>query len=255
VVQGLPPGPHRFEVAVATPAEPWSPAVGLDFEVQPFWWQRADVRAAAGILLLLLALAFPLWRVHALRLREKQLGELVRTRTEDLEAANAALARAASIDFLTGLPNRRAFVQALDKAYADNAAIALAILDVDHFKAYNDNLGHLAGDDCLSSFGRLLGECADRAGATAARVGGEEFALLVLDGRSIAEHLLSRIAGELAQRALPHPASSCSSAVSFSAGLALREARDTRPQDLIARADLALYQAKSQGRNRWVLAS
>lgn len=255
VFQGLRPGRHRFEAAVATASEPWSPAVGLDFTIAPLWWQRGDVQVAALLLLLALATAIPLWRVRLLRGRERLLAAEVQARTADLVRANAALARAASDDFLTGLPNRRSFVQALERACASDQELALAILDIDYFKAYNDSAGHLAGDQCLIAFAEVLAACAGAHGVSVGRIGGEEFALL-LAGPAATEAgaFLDDLVARMRQRALPHPAPGCGPCVSFSAGLARRLTRSDTPNALLARADDALYRAKSLGRDRWVLA-
>ena len=251
----LAPGRYRFEVAVGTATEPWSEAVALEFSVAPHWWQRTGVRVLAVLAMLALAAAVPLMRVRALRARERALEALVRARTQELEQANAALALAASNDFLTGLPNRRAFVQALDAAFAANEPVALAMLDIDHFKAYNDAAGHVAGDQCLAEFGALLGARAASAAVRAARIGGEEFALLfVAAAVPLAGDFLDAFAASLRARAMPHPASRVSDCVTFSAGLAIRRREDSRPEDLIRRADAALYRAKAEGRSRWMRA-
>jgi len=248
----LAPGNYRFEVAVSTPTEPWSAAVALDFSVHPHWWQRGDVRLLAVLAMLALAAALPLWRLRALRRRERALEALVRARTHDLELANAALAQAASNDFLTGLPNRRAFAHKLDAAFADAPSSAVAMLDVDHFKAYNDSAGHLAGDECLARFGAELAACAQQFGVDAARIGGEEFAVLFrADAVEQAGAFLDAFVARIRALAIPHPASSCAAVVTFSAGLAVRGGSETRPQELIGRADEALYRAKAAGRNRW----
>ncbi len=255
VFQGLPPGRHRFEASVATASEPWSPAVGLDFTIAPLWWQRAELQLAALLLLLGLVAVIPRWRVRSLRARERLLAAEVQARTADLVRANAALARAASDDFLTGLPNRRSFVQALERACAGDEELALAILDIDYFKAYNDSAGHLAGDHCLVAFAEVLAVCGRDHGASVGRIGGEEFALLLTgEAASKAGAFLDDLLERLRLRALPHPAPGCGPYVSFSAGMARRLTQGDTPNTLLARADEALYQAKSQGRNRWALA-
>jgi diguanylate cyclase (GGDEF)-like protein len=140
-------------------------------------------------------------------------------------------------DALTGLPNRRAWDAELDRAVQGRVPVAVAMLDIDHFKRFNDTQGHPAGD-------RLLREAASRwrfemrAGDFLARLGGEEFALLVTgaDVTTIAAIVERLCAGLPAQQ-------------TCSAGIALRSAGDT-PEQLVVRADAALYEAKTGGRNR-----
>lgn len=249
----LAPGRYRVDVAVGTAIEPWGEPVALNFDVAPHWWERTEVRALAVLVLLALAAALPLLRVRSLKLHERQLKAQVRERTQDLEQANVALERAASRDFLTGLPNRRVFAQALDDAIASGEPLALAMLDIDHFKTYNDALGHIAGDHCLTEFAALLAAHARVPGTLAARVGGEEFALL-FKAQAVpgAGHVVDAIQDALRRLQLRHPASVVDAHVTFSAGLATRRADDARAEDLIRRADAALYRAKAEGRNRWV---
>lgn len=140
-------------------------------------------------------------------------------------------------DALTGLPNRRAWDAELDRAVQGRVPVAVAMLDIDHFKRFNDTQGHPGGD-------RLLREAASRwrsemrAGDFLARLGGEEFALLVTgaDVTTIAAIVERLCAGLPAQQ-------------TCSAGIALRSAGDT-PEQLVVRADAALYEAKTGGRNR-----
>jgi diguanylate cyclase (GGDEF)-like protein len=143
----------------------------------------------------------------------------------------------ASTDALTGLPNRRAWETSLQQALAEDKEIALAMLDFDHFKEFNDSQGHPAGD-------RLLRETAAawreelRAGDFVARLGGDEFALLLPDctaanALEVVERLRLRIPSE----------QTCS------AGIATHVA-GSPPEALMAQADTALYQAKTAGRNR-----
>jgi diguanylate cyclase (GGDEF)-like protein len=142
-------------------------------------------------------------------------------------------------DALTGLPNRRAWDAELARAMQGRVPVAVAMLDIDHFKRFNDTQGHPAGD-------RLLREAASRwrsemrAGDFLARLGGEEFALLVTgaDVTTIAAIVARLCAGMPAQQ-------------TCSAGIALRSIGDA-PEQLVARADAALYEAKTGGRNRVV---
>jgi len=160
-------------------------------------------------------------------------------------------------DSLTGLANRRSFDTALRQtmrqARRDRQPLALLLLDLDDFKAYNDNLGHPAGDALIREFGELLKRFSRRPMDLAARVGGEEFALLLLNcdassAQSIAEQLLTA----LAERGIAHPASVQGEFATTSIGIAMWQPEQTAEQ-LYQAADAALYQAKQTGKNRYVV--
>jgi diguanylate cyclase (GGDEF)-like protein len=144
-------------------------------------------------------------------------------------------------DPLTGLGNRRALSQWLRER---RGAATVVILDLDYFKGYNDSHGHVAGDQLLRRFGALVQHHLRR-GDCAVRLGGEEFcvALASMDGAA-AEGFVTRLRDALAVDP---------SGVTFSAGVAVAE-RDELPEAVLARADVALYQAKGSGRNRTVVA-
>lgn len=174
--------------------------------------------------------------------------------------ANAMLAQLASRDGLTGLANRRSFDERLDsewrRAQRLQQPLALLMLDVDHFKLYNDTYGHLGGDDCLRRVSAAIGQHAARPGDLAARYGGEEFAV-ILPNTDItgAANLATRIRESVAALGLIHPQSSLQR-VTISVGVAvIVPAQDQRPAALVAWADQALYQAKHLGRDRVHLAA
>ncbi len=157
-------------------------------------------------------------------------------------------------DGLTGLYNRRFFDHQLHSEWRRlqriGAPMSLLMLDVDHFKAYNDQLGHLAGDDALRKVAAALQSCLLRDGDAVCRYGGEEFAVILantdLEG---AEVIAVRIHQALAELHLPHPGSPLSR-LSASIGLSTATPnRDSHPDSLVAHSDQALYQAKHQGRN------
>ncbi len=160
------------------------------------------------------------------------------------------------IDPLTGLLNRRAFTAALDDALTgDRGAVGLALIDLDHFKAYNDGFGHLAGDECLRTTGTALVEAARREDAALARLGGEEFAV-VLTGGTAAElaERAERIRAAVGALALPGPDPDAT--VTASAGFAYTLGGDcdggggSLAAALLSTADTALYAAKVAGRDR-----
>nr|WP_084131659.1 diguanylate cyclase [Parafrankia colletiae] len=178
----------------------------------------------------------------------------VAERTQQLAAANRRLEQLSRTDSLTGLPNRRRLDEVLDaewhEAQCNAAPIALAIIDIDHFKLYNDHFGHTAGDRCLQRVAACLAENV-RSTDTAARYGGEEFAVVMPDTNSdtavrLARHLCSAVAA-LTE---PHPLVT-DRIVTVSIGVA---GITPTPGDTMAvfveLADVELYQAKRGGRNR-----
>ncbi len=164
-------------------------------------------------------------------------------------------------DGLTGLANRRRFDQALAeewrRAARHEAPVAVLIIDLDDFKAYNDSYGHRQGDRCLRQVAELLGGRVRRAGDLAGRYGGEEFVLLLPNTEmpglgNFAEQLRTQIE----ELQLAHAGSRVSSWVTISVGAAwLVPAIGMSAADLVARADDALYQAKGLGRNRVAIAA
>lgn len=178
-----------------------------------------------------------------------------RKRIEDeLRASQERLTQLAMRDALTGLPNRRRLGEALSSALSrlrhDSLPVALLLLDLDGFKAVNDTWGHEAGDCLLLTVAdRLRDEL--RVGTTAARLGGDEFAVL-LEGAS------ANAAGELAARLVaslsrPVPIGAATAAVTVSVGVAKAVSGDS-VDDLLRRADTALYSAKHSGKNRHAIA-
>jgi len=172
------------------------------------------------------------------------------------EALVETLKQQSRTDPLTGLLNRRALNQGLDDAWQqrlrDSGAMGVIICDVDFFKQYNDALGHLAGDECLTRVAATLAESIRLTDVVAARYGGEEFAVLI---PTCEEPLLAEIAERLRRaieaEAIPHPNSAVSRFVTISVGASqFSPCPKTQLQELIRFADDALYTAKSAGRNR-----
>ena len=160
----------------------------------------------------------------------------------------------ASIDMLSGLANRRGFQSRLDfewmKAQQYNCELSLLMIDVDHFKLYNDTYGHPEGDACLSRLGETLASIAADTMGFAGRYGGEEFCLLLpntgpVQALAIGETVRAAVQG----LGLPH-ATSSHQIVTVSVGVAVALPNESqRPGDLIEAADAALYAAKHRGRN------
>jgi diguanylate cyclase (GGDEF)-like protein len=175
-------------------------------------------------------------------------------RERELVATNERLTVIASIDMLSGLANRRGFQSRLDfewmKAQQHGSALSLLMIDVDHFKMFNDSYGHPEGDVCLARLGETLAGIAAEIMGFAGRYGGEEFCLLVpnIDSRRALE-IGELVRAAVQELAMPH-CTSHHQTVTVSVGVACARPNDKQqPGDLIEAADAALYAAKHRGRN------
>ncbi|HSV69909.1 MAG TPA: diguanylate cyclase [Methylibium sp.] len=196
--------------------------------------------------------------------RERQLlalNEQLDLQARELQAANRRLEELSDTDALTGVANRRCFERRLQDEWGrgrrHGAPLALLLVDVDHFKRYNDAHGHPRGDDCLRRIAEVLGRCARRGDDLVARYGGEEFVLLLphTPGADAAV-LAGRCLQAIEDAGLPHGDSPIASIVTLSIGIAVARpcAGDAGPAALVERADAALYAAKAAGRRRAVAA-
>ncbi len=190
-------------------------------------------------------------------IRRQQLQELNLTQ-QKLKTANDDLARMAFSDGLTGIANRRLFDERLGDAHAEamhsGQPLSVMQIDIDHFKLYNDTYGHLAGDECLRKVAQAIDQTLTGERDLAARVGGEEFAVL-LPGQD-AEHagqVAERLQAAIRHLAIPHEKATGTRYVTISIGVAMLKAVQTTHQ-LMSDADRALYEAKSAGRNRVITA-
>lgn len=178
------------------------------------------------------------------------------TEHKDLEQKLSSLA---TLDGLTGIANRRHFDEQLEREWArarrDGTPLSLLMIDVDHFKKYNDRYGHQAGDVCLKSVAQALAAAARRPADVAARYGGEEFILLLPDtDRAGCELMGSKIRDSLAVLGIDHQANLPSQKVTVSIGGAIAFVQDAKASSswLVEAADRALYVAKDEGRDRLV---
>ena len=257
-------GKYVFEVKAANEQGIWSDQPArVTVNILPPWWETWWARAIAALLVISLLAALYRARVKSLTRRQKDLQALVAARTGELEESNAKLATLSSTDGLTGITNRRGFDDALEaewrRARRNGAPLALAMLDVDHFKNYNDCYGHQAGDHCLRLVANVIESFGRRPGDLVARYGGEEFALLAPATEAAeALALAEAICVELARLALPH-AESPWGVVTVSIGVAALEpaelAESADSALLVGLADQALYRAKQAGRNRAAMAT
>ncbi|MFH2130929.1 MAG: diguanylate cyclase, partial [bacterium] len=184
------------------------------------------------------------------------LEEKVRERTRTLETLARRLEKLSTTDGLTEISNRRHFDRIFQSMWLTNRryehTLSVSIIDVDHFKAYNDFYGHQEGDECLKSIARTLNKFGRRGGDLVARYGGEEFAIILSD---IKQHDLMRIMSDVRKSIedlqIPHLQSSSSEVVTVSIGVSMCiPTPDRSLQELLKNADEALYLAKDNGRNR-----
>lgn len=166
------------------------------------------------------------------------------------------LEKMVAIDSLTEIPNRRAFDEMRDKEWRRNLRyernLALAMIDVDMFKQYNDRYGHHRGDECLSMIAHCLTTCIRRPGDFVARYGGEEFAVILPDTDHVgAMHMAEIFRQSVRQMQILHEDSAIDPYVTISVGIASTVANeDCNPYQLTEAADRKLYEAKEAGRNR-----
>lgn len=271
----LAPGSYRLRAQAAYAGTAWeSPEAVFEFEILPAPWQRPWVQALIALALIGMVLAIYRLRVRALRLRAEGLERAVARKTGELRASTErllladaektrlmeqlrehaeAFERQAREDALTGLANRRAFDETAAREFARarrmDMPLCLALIDIDHFKQVNDTYSHAAGDAVIVRLAQLMKrQC--RGMDVVARWGGEEFALLLpqarlSDAAGVCERLRAAFAEERFDAIDPDLR------LTISIGLASQEGVGSHEQ-LLVRADAALYAAKRGGRNRVV---
>jgi len=252
----IPPGRYRFQVKASVDHQDWSPeGDSLSFAVAPFFTQTVWFYLLMAALLGGLAFAISYLRFRNLARRKVVLEKLVQNRTEELNQANARLRELSRRDPLTRIANRREFNRVFDltwrRCLRAKIPVSLVLIDIDFFKRYNDTYGHQLGDQVLLKVARTLSRVARRAEDLTARYGGEEFIIILpdTDGTGafrLSEQCLERI------RALgiAHESSGIVPVLTVSIGYAtMVPTMDSRPGTLIKMADMALYRAKTEGRN------
>lgn len=227
-------------------------------EIFASWWTEAW-REGAVVALLPAILLFIGSRLSRQILIRDGMERELRQMHQALEESVLELDRLARTDALTGLSNWRCLGERVDteltRARHQHTALAMIMIDIDFFKKYNDTHGHAMGDDCLRSVAQILRRVFTRSGELPARLGGEEFAVL-LPGADTeqARTAAERLRQALAEQQLSHGASSVSPFVTLSIGVAQLDAELMDDFDLLLKsADQALYRAKSQGRDRVVV--
>lgn len=192
--------------------------------------------------------------------REMQkLQEQLTESHKKLEENNAILQRLSTMDGLTGIANRRHFDETFLLQWRiclrEKVTLSVIMMDIDFFKKYNDGYGHQGGDDCLKAVAIALRGALHRPGDFIARYGGEEFVVILpnTDAKGAAE-VAEHMRASVQEKNIPHAYSNAANHVSVSLGIAAIIPDDTTtPANLLAKADAALYKAKEQGRNRYVL--
>ncbi|MBS3963180.1 MAG: diguanylate cyclase [Methylomonas sp.] len=231
--QGFKVGDMRGGISVGIPAASIDPFI--ENRLQKL---RISHAGTAAVGLLVLALFY--WMQHRMSRR--------------LDKAKSHL-QLAYLDALTLLPNRRyydVFVRReLKRARRHGYCLSIIMIDIDYFKAYNDNLGHVAGDDCLRRVARTLKRYFRRSGDLIARYGGEEFCVVAACEETQARQLAEIMRAAIEMMQLEHPASAISKYVTISLGVAAGiPGNQGEFNDILEHADQALYAAKQDGRNR-----
>ncbi len=204
-------------------------------------------------------LSIPFYNIKIEHFNQKmeihETNDILNKNNKMLEILNHSLEISASTDALTGVLNRMAFNELVEAGYsishAASSPISLIMLDVDHFKSYNDSLGHLKGDECLKSIAKLISKALKRSSDKLFRYGGEEFAVLLNDTDiNGAVVTTNRILELIREAKIPHPV--IGDIVTISAGIhSVIPSADDMPKQLIEKADIALYHAKENGRNNY----
>lgn len=255
--QSLPAGRYTLQVQAFAPLTGWSaPQSLLRLHVQPPRWQRRVYAAFT-------TLTGPFLQTRRLRRQNLALEQRVLERTREVERAHDALLNAnrelqtlSLTDALTGVPNRRQFDAAWQQAAAQVQAghsVTLALLDIDHFKGFNDTYGHQEGDRCLQRVAGALRGALRGPADLLARYGGEEFAV-ILPGESLrdAAGVIERLRRNVEELGIPNAASPHATVTVSVGAVTVAPGAPGLPADWLSLADAALYRAKDLGRNRVV---
>ncbi len=251
----LPPGDYTLQLRGTSRSAPAPVQLDVPVRVLPAWHQKSWVHVLGTLAGLLLVIALIQARTTLLRRRQHELEDMVNVRTAELRTIQSKLETLAYADPLTGLPNRRLFNDEMRhlaaQAQRGGGTFGLLLIDLDHFKAVNDTLGHDAGDALLVEAAQRL-KLAVREADRVVRLGGDEFAVLLtglVDEHTIGS-ICNRIVGSLAE---PVVFGDVTMRISASVGAARFEVSQSGVDGLYKAADLALYRAKEAGRNTWRL--
>lgn len=255
----LPPGNYVFKVKAVNSDGIWNETgASLNLELKPFFYQTQWFYLTCIAIALFLLYIILKYSIYRFKSRERKLAELVSEKTEELKTANEELQHLANYDGLTKVANRRLFEEFLknewNRAIRSKTEVSLILLDIDHFKLFNDTYGHQTGDECLKKVAAALKEIIKRPSDLVARFGGEEFAIILgetpLDG---AIKIANQAIENIKNLQILHSKSKTSEYVTISVGAVTTFANSNTPaSDLIRAADRSLYRAKKTGRNRLI---
>jgi diguanylate cyclase (GGDEF)-like protein len=247
----LKPGQYQFEVRARDWQGHISRSVPFDFRVLPPWYSTLPARLlwvimAAGLMAMAIWSVLR-WRFARVNAERTRLKEMVERRTFELAAANRRLEDMANVDGLTSVANRRRLDQYMNESWSRcaerNCELSVILLDVDHFKKYNDTHGHQAGDEILRRVAGILSAGLRRSEDIVGRYGGEEFMCILPRAPAAMAMEVAELMRDEIERACKGITVSIGVATAFPG-----DCSDAR--DLIERADRALYAAKQAGRNR-----
>lgn len=247
----LPSGYHSQSVSFSVPNSTWTLTVSAP-RTEPI---------IDDVLYYVLWIAFALLlatAAHHLLRRPVILEEIVRQRTHELENANLRYKQLSETDPLTRIPNRRAYedqvTEEVNAARRTRQALSMLMVDIDHFKGFNDHYGHDAGDIALRRVAEEIIDALPRSTDFAARFGGEEFVVLLpstdIEG---AHQVAERIRSRVRSLGIAHDYSDGIGTITVSVGIASLGGAALNEGDLLRQADAALYSAKKDGRNRCVV--
>jgi diguanylate cyclase (GGDEF)-like protein len=249
----LAPGDYELKVEGRDYTGTASTPITVHFTVDAFWWEQARIRFLLALIVACIAAGLVLLYNRGLRLRQRRLKREVARQTAEIRTANLRLTELSYRDPLTGVANRRRLMEVIDSAIERSLKrslpIGLIVLDVDHFKDYNDQFGHLAGDVALRAVAQAL-QSATREQDLVSRFGGEEFACLLIDADLDVVARCAERMRALVEALPPRMLGNATQTITISAGILSRvPAPGDSAGDLLREADAALYRAKNEGRN------
>ena len=215
----------------------------------------SSVRNLSSIIVVIITITFILILVFLTR-KVMMRSVVIEEQNDELAFKNNQLEILSNSDALTGLANRRHFEKILDlewkRSQRESTPITVVMIDIDHFKQYNDTYGHVAGDKCLRNVAQALAKVISRPTDLVARYGGEEFVIILSNTEDREGKVAAKCVKEVAKLRIPHKSSSAAGYVTISAGSATYAIvpPDQPPRSIVKKADKALYAAKKDGRNR-----
>jgi diguanylate cyclase (GGDEF)-like protein len=254
----LPPGDYTLTgTAEDSGLSATSAMVAVQVTILPPWWRTWWFYVLCGVVFAGLAAGVDRVRARHLRAKSRQLEQMVRDRTQELETSRELLRKRASEDGLTGLLNHESILRALDgemaRARREGMILLLAMADLDHFKRVNDAYGHLAGDQALRRFADAI-RGAKRSYDHAGRYGGEEFLIILTHvKRHGIEARLQRLQGMISGLEVVARNSRFKITCSMGATIFDPDGELNTAEALLTVADQALYEAKGMGRNRAIV--